>query len=417
MSLRALEREDPAIADLIRKEFKRQSETLELIASENLTSPAILEALGTLLTNKYAEGYPGRRYYGGTGEVIDKIETLAVERAKQLFGADYVNVQPHAGSQANAAVYMAVCQPGDRVMGMDLSAGGHLTHGSPANFSGKLYEIHSYGVNRETERIDYDDVQKLAEQVRPKMLIAGFSAYSRIVDWERMRAIADSVGATLFVDMAHVAGLVAGGVYPSPIPHASITTTTTQKTLRGAWGAIVLCTNDWQKAIDSAVFPGIQGGPLMHAIAAKAVCFGEALKPDFKIYSKQVVANAKAMAARLSDRGLRLVTGGTDNHLMLIDLRPQKRTGKQVQDVADTVGITLNRNSIPFDDASKFNPSGVRVGTPLVTTRGMREAEMAVIADCIADLVERIDDPATLDSVHERALELCRKFPIPYAFD
>jgi len=417
MSLRALEREDPAIADLIRKEFKRQSETLELIASENLTSPAILEALGTLLTNKYAEGYPGRRYYGGTGEVIDKIETLAVERAKQLFGADYVNVQPHAGSQANAAVYMAVCQPGDRVMGMDLSAGGHLTHGSPANFSGKLYEIHSYGVNRETERIDYDDVQKLAEQVRPKMLIAGFSAYSRIVDWERMRAIADSVGATLFVDMAHVAGLVAGGVYPSPIPHASITTTTTQKTLRGAWGAIVLCTNDWQKAIDSAVFPGIQGGPLMHAIAAKAVCFGEALKPDFKIYSKQVVVNAMAMAARLSDRGLRLVTGGTDNHLMLIDLRPQKRTGKQVQDVADTVGITLNRNSIPFDDASKFNPSGVRVGTPLVTTRGMREAEMAVIADCIADLVERIDDPATLDSVHERALELCRKFPIPYAFD
>ena len=417
MTFRALDREDPEVGNLIRNEFRRQSETLELIASENLTSPAILEALGTLLTNKYAEGYPGRRYYGGTGEVIDKIETLAIERAKQLFSAEYVNVQPHSGSQANAAVYMAVCKVGDRVMGMDLSAGGHLTHGSPANFSGKLYEIHSYGVDRETERIDYDAVQKQAEEVRPKMLIAGFSAYSRIVDWARMREIAEGVGATLFVDMAHVAGLVAGGVYPSPIPHADITSTTTQKTLRGAWGAIILCTNEWQKAIDSAVFPGTQGGPLMHAIAAKAVCFGEALKPDFKLYARQVVANAKALSARLMERGLRLVSGGTDNHLMLIDLRPQKRTGKQVQDVADTVGITLNRNSIPFDDASKFNPSGVRVGTPLVTTRGMREPEMAVIADCIADLVERIDDPAALDSVHERALELCRKFPIPYAFD
>jgi glycine hydroxymethyltransferase len=417
MSFRALDRVDPDIANLIRKEYKRQSETLELIASENLTSPAILEALGTLLTNKYAEGYPGRRYYGGTGEVIDKIETLAVERAKELFGAEYVNVQPHAGSQANAAVYMAVCQPGDKVMGMDLSAGGHLTHGSPANFSGKLYEIHSYGVNRETELIDYDAMEKLAEQVRPKMLIGGFSAYSRVVDWARMRQIADSVGATFIVDMAHVAGLVAGGQYPSPIPHAAIVTTTTQKTLRGAWGAIILCRNEHQKAIDSAVFPGIQGGPLMHAIAAKAVCFGEALKPEFKDYARQVVANAKALAKRLMERDLRLVSGGTDNHLMLVDLRAHKRTGKQVQDVADTVGITLNRNSIPFDEASKFNPSGVRVGTPLVTTRGMQEAEMVEIADCIADLVERIDDRAVLDSVHERALDLCRRFPLPYAFD
>jgi glycine hydroxymethyltransferase len=417
MTFAALDREDPVIADLIRKEYKRQSETLELIASENLTSPAILEALGTLLTNKYAEGYPGRRYYGGTGEVIDKIETLAVERAKELFGAEYVNVQPHAGSQANAAVYMAVCQPGDRVMGMDLSAGGHLTHGSPANFSGKLYEIHSYGVNRETELIDYDAMEKLAEQVRPKMIIGGFSAYSRVVDWARMRQIADSVGATFVVDMAHVAGLVAGNQYPSPIPHAAIVTTTTQKTLRGAWGAIILCRNEHQKAIDSAVFPGIQGGPLMHAIAAKAVCFGEALKPEFKDYARQVVVNAKALSNRLMERGLRLVSGGTDNHLMLVDLRAQKRTGKQVQDVADTVGITLNRNSIPFDEASKFNPSGVRVGTPLVTTRGMREAEMVEIADCIADLVERIEDRAVLDSVHERALDLCRRFPLPYAFD
>jgi glycine hydroxymethyltransferase len=417
MTFAALDREDPVVADLIRKEYKRQSETLELIASENLTSPAILEALGTLLTNKYAEGYPGRRYYGGTGEVIDKIETLAVERAKQLFGAEYVNVQPHAGSQANAAVYMAVCQPGDRVMGMDLSAGGHLTHGSPANFSGKLYEIHSYGVNRETELIDYDAMEKLAEQVRPKMIIGGFSAYSRVVDWARMRQISDSVGATFVVDMAHVAGLVAGNQYPSPIPHAAIVTTTTQKTLRGAWGAIILCRSEHQKAIDSAVFPGIQGGPLMHAIAAKAVCFGEALKPEFKDYARQVVVNAKALSNRLMERGLRLVSGGTDNHLMLVDLRAQKRTGKQVQDVADTVGITLNRNSIPFDEASKFNPSGVRVGTPLVTTRGMREAEMVEVADCIADLVERIDDRAVLDSVHERALDLCRRFPLPYAFD
>src|SRR5881392_3327364 len=416
LSLPALDRHDPQVAELIRKEYRRQSQTLELIPSENLASPAILEALGTLLTNKYSEGYPGRRYYGGC-EVMDEIETLAQERARELFGAEYVNVQPHAGSQANAAVYQAVCKVGDRVMGMDLSAGGHLTHGSPANFSGKLYEIHSYGVDRETERIDYDAVQKLAEEVRPKMLLAGFSAYSRVVDWARMREIADSVGAVMFVDMAHVAGLVAGGVYPSPIPHADITSTTTQKTLRGAWGAIILRRSDWQKAIDSAVFPGTQGGPLMHAIAAKAVCFGEALKPEFKVYAKQVVANARAMADQLTKRGLRLVSGGTDNHLMLIDLRAFKRTGKQVQDIADTVGITLNRNSIPFDDASKFNPSGVRVGTPLVTTRGMREPEMVVIADCIADLVERIDDPATLDSVHERALELCRKFPIPYAFD
>ncbi len=417
MTFRALDRDDPAIADLIRKEYRRQSETLELIASENLTSPAILEALGTLLTNKYAEGYPGRRYYGGTGEVIDKIETLAIERAMKLFGAEYVNVQPHSGSQANAAVYMAVCQLGDRVMGMDLSAGGHLSHGSPANFSGKFYEIHAYGVSRETELIDYDAMQQMAEEVRPKMILGGFSAYPRIVDWERMRQIADSVGATFVVDMAHVAGLVAGDQYPSPIPHAGIVTTTTQKTLRGAWGAIILCRTEYQKAIDSAVFPGIQGGPLMHAIAAKAVCFGEALKPEFKDYARQIVVNAKALAARLMQRGVRLVSGGTDNHMMLVDLRPQKRTGKQVQDVADTVGITLNRNSIPYDEASKFNPSGVRVGTPLVTTRGMREEEMVVIADCLADLIERIDDPATLDSVHERALELCRKFPVPYAFD
>ncbi|HEX6488392.1 MAG TPA: serine hydroxymethyltransferase [Candidatus Dormibacteraeota bacterium] len=412
-----LDRADPDIANLIRREYHRQANTLELIASENLASPAILEALGTLLTNKYAEGYPGRRYYGGCGEVIDAIEQLAIDRAKELFGAQHVNVQPHAGSQANMAVYMAVCQPGDRVMGMDLSAGGHLTHGSPANFSGKLYEIHSYGVDRDTELIDYDALEREAKEVRPKMLMVGYSAYPRVLDFERMRAIADEVGAVMVTDMAHFAGLVAGGVYPSPVPHSPIVTSTTQKTLRGAWGAIILCTEDHQKAIDSAVFPGVQGGPLMHAIAAKAVCFGEALKPEFKDYARRVVANAKALAQRLQERGLRLVTGGTDNHLMLIDLRTHGRTGRQVQDIADTVGITLNRNSIPFDEASKFNPSGVRIGTPLVTTRGMGADEMVVIADCLADLVERIDDAATLDSIQERSLELCRRFPLPYGLE
>ncbi|HLQ61319.1 MAG TPA: serine hydroxymethyltransferase [Candidatus Acidoferrales bacterium] len=416
MTFRALDRADPRIADLIRREYQRQSQTLELIPSENLASPAILEALGTLLTNKYAEGYPGKRYYGGC-QVMDEIESLAIERARQLFGAEHVNVQPHAGSQANAAVYSAVCQPGDRVMGMDLSAGGHLSHGSPANFSGKLYEIHPYGVDRESELLDYEQVQKLAEQVQPKMIMVGYSAYPRVIDFKRMREIADGVGATMVTDMAHFAGLVAGGAHPSPVPHSPIVTTTTQKTLRGAWGGLILTSADWQKAIDSAVFPGTQGGPLMHAIAAKAVCFGEALKPEFKAYAQQVVRNAKALARRLRERGLRLVSGGTDNHLMLIDLRPHKLTGKRVQEVADEVGITVNRNAIPFDEASKFNPSGVRLGSPSVTTRGMGEAEMAEIADCVADLVERVDDPATRDAVRERTLELCRRFPLPYAFD
>ncbi len=416
MTFQALDRDDPEVADLIRREFRRQSTTLELIPSENLASPAILEALGTLLTNKYAEGYPGKRYYGGC-EVMDEIELLAIERAKQLFGAEHVNVQPHAGSQANLAVYMAVCQPGDRVMGMDLSAGGHLTHGSPANFSGKLYEIHSYGVDRETELIDYDVVQKRAEEVRPKMLMVGYSAYPRVIDFARMRQIADSVGATMVVDMAHFAGLVAGGVYPSPIPHSPIVTTTTQKTLRGAWGGMILGVDEWQKKLDSAVFPGSQGGPLMHAIAAKAVCFGEALRPEFKDYARAVVQNAKAMAQRLTERRLRLVSGGTDNHLMLIDLRPKGLKGRQVQDVADTVGITVNRNSIPFDEASKFNPSGVRLGSPSVTTRGMGPSEMVEIADCVADLLEGIDDAANLDSIRERTHDLCRRFPLPYAFD
>ena len=416
LTFRALDRSDHQVAELIRKEYRRQSNTLELIPSENLASPAILEALGTLLTNKYAEGYPGRRYYGGC-EVMDEIESLAIERAKQLFGAEYVNVQPHAGSQANAAVYAAVCKPGDRVMGMDLSAGGHLTHGSPANFSGKLYEIHPYTVDRETELLDYDAIQKQAEEVRPRMIMVGYSAYPRRIDFKRMRQIADSVDAVMVTDMAHFAGLVAGGVYPSPIADSPIVTTTTQKTLRGAWGGMVLAKADWQKPLDSSVFPGTQGGPLMHGIAAKAVCFGEALKPEFKDYAKRVVANARALADRLMERGLRLTTGGTDNHLMLIDLRPFGLTGKKVQETADSVGITVNRNAIPFDEASKFNPSGVRLGSPSVTTRGMGVAEMAEIGDCIADLVQGIDNPATLESVRERTLHLCERFPLPYGLD
>src|SRR5947209_2177177 len=413
MNLGVLEKGDPAVADLIHKEYRRQSQTLELIPSENLASAPILEALGTLLTNKYAEGYPGKRYYGGC-EVMDEIETLAIERAKRLFGAEHVNVQPHAGSQANMAVYFAVCQPGDRVMGMDLDQGGHLTHGSPANFSGKLYEIHSYGVDRDTELIDYDVVQKRAEEVRPKLLMVGYSAYPRVIDFARMRQIADGVGATMVTDMAHFAGLVAGGSYPSPVPHSQIVTTTTQKTLRGAWGGMILCDEEHAKAIDSAVFPGSQGGPLMHAIAAKAVCFGEALKPSFREYAAQVVANAKVLADRLHERGLRLVSGGTDNHLMLIDLRPLGLKGRQVQDIADTVGITVNRNAIPFDEASKFNPSGIRLGTPSVTTRGMGLEEMKEVGDCVADLIHGLEDQTNLSRIRERTLDLARRHPLPY---
>ena len=418
LSLPALDRHDPQVAELIRKEHQRQGQTLELIPSENLASPAILEALGTLLTNKYAEGYPGRRYYGGC-EVMDEIETLAQERARQLFGAQYVNVQPHAGSQANAAVYQAVCRPGDRVMGMDLSAGGHLTHGSPANFSGKLYEIHSYGVDRDSERLDYDAVQRQAEEVRPTMLLVGYSAYPRVIDFARMRRIADEVGAVMVTDMAHFAGLVAGDAHPSPVPDSHIVSSTIQKTLRGAWGGMILSAgDDWQRKLDSAVFPGTQGGPLMHAVAAKAVCFGEALKPDFKAYANQVVTNADALATRVGERGVRLVSGGTDNHLLLADLRPLGLKGRAVQEAADRVGITLNSNSIPFDEGSKFNPSGIRLGSPNVTTRGMRAPEMREVADCVADLLEAMAEekpPAAYDAIRERTLDLCTRFPLPYA--
>ncbi len=420
LTFRALDDADPAVAELIRKEYRRQSHTLELIPSENLASPAILEALGTLLTNKYAEGYPGRRYYGGC-EVMDEIETLAQVRARQLFGADYVNVQPHAGSQANAAVYAAICKPGDRVMGMDLGAGGHLTHGSPANFSGKLYDVHPYTVDRETELIDYDAVQQRAEEVRPTMLLVGYSAYPRRIDFARMRQIADLVGAVMVTDMAHFAGLVAGGAHPSPIADSHVVSTTTQKTLRGAWGGMILAADAerWQKPLDSAVFPGTQGGPLMHAIAAKAVCFGEALKPEFRDYARQVVENASAMAARLMERGLRLTTGGTDNHLMLIDLRPLGLTGRKVQTAADRVGLTVNSNAIPYDQASRFNPSGIRLGSPSVTTRGMGPDEMREIGDCVADLLEALAEErgeAAFDAIRERTLDLSLRFPLPYAF-
>jgi glycine hydroxymethyltransferase len=352
---------------------------------------------------------------------MDEIETLAQERARQLFGAAYVNVQPHSGSQANAAVYAAICSPGDPVLAMDLGAGGHLTHGSPVNFSGKLYDIHPYTVDRESELIDYDAVARLAEETRPKMLLVGYSAYPRRIDFARMREIADAVGAVMVTDMAHFAGLVAGGAYPSPIADSHVVSSTTQKTLRGAWGGLILAADAerWQKPLDSAVFPGTQGGPLMHAIAAKAVCFGEALKPEFAPYARQVVENAGALAARLLERGLRLTTGGTDNHLMLIDLRPLGLRGRQVQDAADGVGLTVNRNAIPYDEAPPYNPSGIRLGSPSVTTRGMGPDEMREVGDCVADLLEAMAEQlgaAALDAIRERTLDLSRRFPLPYSF-
>jgi len=409
-----LEVTDPEVASLIKEEFRRQFNTLELIPSENLASPSVLEALGTLLTNKYAEGYPGRRYYGGC-QVMDKIESLAIERALALFGAEHANVQPHCGSSANLAVYYALLEPGDKIMGMDLAAGGHLSHGSPVNFSGRLYEVHPYGVARSTETIDYDEVLSIAKNVRPKLIMVGYSSYPRVIDFAKMREIADEVGAYMVVDMAHFAGLVAGGVYPNPVPYADVVTSTTQKTLRGAWGGLILCKKELAKKIDSAVFPGVQGGPLMHAIAAKAVCFGEALKPEFKLYAEQVVCNAKALASELMKRGYRLVSGGTDNHMMLIDLRPLGVTGRQVQEAADSVGITVNRNAIPFDEASRFNPSGIRLGTPSVTTRGMKEAQMSEIADALDGVIRNLDNSDALAEIRQKTLDLCNRFPLPYS--
>ena len=408
----SLRRVDPEIFDAIAAEEKRQRENIELIASENFTSRAVMEAQGSVLTNKYAEGYPRKRWYGGC-ENVDTAEQLAIDRAKRLFGAEHVNVQPHSGAQANMAVYFAAIKPGDKILTMNLAHGGHLTHGHPANFSGKFYQVTHYGVDEKTETIDYDALQKQAEQVRPVMVTAGASAYPRIIDFPRLRQIADSVGAILFIDMAHIAGLVAGGQHPSPIPHAQFVTTTTHKSLRGPRGGIVLCKEEFAKQIDSTLFPGVQGGPLMHVIAAKAVCFHEALQPQFREYQRQVVINAKALAAGIAKHGYRIVSGGTDNHLMLVDLRPKEINGKEAQEVLDRAGITVNKNAIPFDTYPIFKPGGIRVGTPAVTTRGMKEEEMLEIADLIAEALSNRNDADALERVRGKVRELTRGFAIP----
>lgn len=406
-------RTDPAIADLIQKERERQQSHIELIASENFTSPAVMEAQGSALTNKYAEGYPGRRWYGGC-EFVDEVETLAIERAKKLFGAEHANVQPHSGSSANMAVYFAMLQPGDKLLTMDLSHGGHLTHGNKANFSGKFFEIVHYGVRKEDERIDYDQLEALAREHRPKMITVGASAYPRVIDFERMGRIAKEVDALLLADIAHIAGMVATGVHPSPVPHADFVTTTTHKTLRGPRGGLVLCREQFAKAVDSQVFPGIQGGPLMHVIAAKAVCFEEALQPSFKQYQEQIVKNARALAEGMVRNGFRLVSGGTDNHLMLVDVFSKGLTGKDSQNALDGAAITTNKNTIPFETLSPFKASGVRLGTPAVTTRGMKEIEMAAIADMISEVLMDINNLDAIKGVRHRVAELTARFPLPY---
>ena len=405
----SIRKQDPEVFASMERELQRQRDHLELIASENFVSPAVMEAMGSHLTNKYAEGYPRARYYGGC-QYVDELEDLAVERAKQLFGAEHANVQPHSGSSANLAVYVALLQPGDTILGMDLSHGGHLTHGSRASLSGKYFHATFYGVDPETEQIDYDKAQQVAEEVRPKILIAGASAYPRVIDFKRMREIADSVGAYLMVDMAHIAGLVAAGLHPNPVPYADVVTTTTHKTLRGPRGAIILCKDDLKKKINSAVFPGTQGGPLMHIIAAKAVCFGEALQPEFKAYQQQIVRNAAALADALQSRGVRLVSGGTDNHLMLADVYCRGKTGAEVQELLDRANITANKNTIPFDTLSMRQTSGMRFGSPAVTTRGLREEEMRQIGAMIARLID--EGEAAVPAVKEQVIELCRRFPL-----
>ena len=403
---------DPAIYEAIQQEQERQRMKVELIASENYVSKAVLEAQGSVLTNKYAEGYPGKRYYGGC-EYVDIAERLAIERALELFGADHANVQPHSGAQANMAAYMAVMQPGDTLLGMSLAHGGHLTHGYKINFSGQLYHASSYGVQEGSERIDYDALAAQTLQERPKMLVAGASAYPRIFDFPRLREIADSVGALLLVDMAHIAGLVATGFHPSPVPYADIVTTTTHKTLRGPRGGLILCKAQHAKAIDKAVFPGVQGGPLMHVIAAKAVAFGEALRPEFKEYSGRIVANARALAGHLEQGGLRLVSGGTDNHLMLVDVTPLGLTGKQAESALDHVGITVNKNAIPFDKQPPAYASGIRIGTPAVTTRGFGLPEMEIVGRLIIAVLKAPEDSAALERVSAEVRDLCGRFPVP----
>jgi glycine hydroxymethyltransferase len=410
-SMSFLRQADNEVFSAIQKETNRLEQNLELIASENVVSEAVLEAQGCVMTNKYAEGYPGKRYYGGC-EFVDQVESLAIARAKELFGADHANVQPHSGSQANMTVYLSVLKPGDCYLGMNLAHGGHLSMGSPVNFSGILYRVIPYGVSEKTETIDYDEVAKLAREHRPKLIIAGASAYPRIIDFAKFRQIADEVGALLMVDMAHIAGLVAAGMHPSPVPHADFVTTTTHKTLRGPRGGMVLCRAAYAKTVDSKVFPGMQGGPLMHVIAAKAVALKEALDPGFKIYQQQIVKNAQALAKALSSNGYRLTSGGTDNHLMLVDLRKSELTGKAAQDALDRAHITVNRNAVPFDTRSPFITSGIRIGTPAVTSRGMKEEEMGLIGNLIAKALDRVGDENVLNEVANQVAALCRKFPV-----
>ncbi|MDF2569011.1 MAG: glyA 2 [Sporomusa sp.] len=402
---------DPDIARAIELERGRQQNKLELIASENFVSKAVMEAQGSVLTNKYAEGYPGHRYYGGC-EYVDLVEQLAIDRAKELFGAEHVNVQAHSGAQANTAVYFAFLKPGDTILGMNLAHGGHLTHGSPVNISGQYFKVVAYGVDEVTHRIDYDQVAELAMKHKPKMLVAGASAYSRVIDFARLGQIAREAGAMFMVDMAHIAGLVAAGFHPSPVPHADIVTTTTHKTLRGPRGGMILCRAQYAKAIDKAIFPGIQGGPLMHVIAAKAVALKEALSEEFRLYQGQIVKNAQAMAERLKQNGFTLVSDGTDNHLMLVDLRAQNLTGKQAEHLLDEIGITVNKNAIPNDPASPLVTSGVRIGVPAVTSRGMVEEDMVIIGDIIAMTLTKPEDAATQDKARSMVAELCRKYPL-----
>ncbi len=407
----SLKTTDPDVYRAIRNELERQRSNLELIASENIVSEAVLEAQGSVLTNKYAEGYPGRRWYGGC-EHVDVVENLAIERARELFGAEHVNVQPHSGSQANNAVYNVAVNPGDTVLAMDLACGGHLTHGHKMNFSGKNYHVVTYKVNPQTEMIDYAEVASLAKEHKPKMILAGASAYSRIIDFKKFREICDSAGACLFVDMAHIAGLVAAGLHPNPVPYAEFVTTTTHKTLRGPRGGMILCRGEFGKKIDANVFPGIQGGPLMHVIAGKAVAFKEALSPDFKQYQGQIVRNARSLSAALAKLGFRIVTGGTDNHLFMMDLRPKNVTGKEASEILDHVHITVNKNLIPFDPESPMVTSGIRIGTPSLTTRGMKEAQMELVAQWIDQAIVNRDNPGILENVKAEVLKLTREFPI-----
>jgi glycine hydroxymethyltransferase len=406
-----LEQTDPDVFAAIQKETQRLERNLELIASENVVSEAVLEAQGCVMTNKYAEGYPGKRYYGGC-EFVDVVESLAIARAKELFGADHANVQPHSGTQANMTVYLLVLKPGDSYLGMNLAHGGHLSMGSPVNFSGLLYRVIPYGVSEKTETIDYDEVERLAKEHRPRLLIAGASAYPRVIDYARFRKIADEIGAYLMVDMAHIAGLVAAGLHPSPVPYADFVTTTTHKTLRGPRGGMILCRAEHAKTIDSKVFPGMQGGPLMHVIAAKAVALKEALSPDFKVYQQQIVKNAQTLAQTLMSKGFRLTSGGTDNHLMLVDLRQSELTGKVAQETLDKARITVNKNAVPFDTRSPFVTSGIRIGTPAVTSRGMKEREMETIGDLIARALNHVGGEAALGAIADAVGELCKRFPV-----